>query len=162
MEKLREGNIEYIEDQEMAEIMSEQFNEVFTRENNRYEEIGRERNSPPMRDVVITHQDIDQQIENLDVRKAHGPDNISNWILKECKEELPDKIHDIIKCSLAEGKILEDWKKANIMLIYNWGNKEDPTNYRSVSLTSTIAKIGDKLIKKWVQYLEENNILNPR
>ena len=32
MEKLREGNIEYIEDQEMAETMSEHFSEVFTRE----------------------------------------------------------------------------------------------------------------------------------
>ena len=79
-----------------------------------------------MRDVVVTCQDIDHQIENLNVRKAHGPDNISNWILKECKEELPDKIHDIIKCSLAEGKILKGWKKTNIVPIYK-GEKRRST-----------------------------------
>ena len=100
---------------------------------------------------------------NLDIRKSHGPDGSANWILKECKEELLDKVYNLIKCSLKEGKIPEDWKKANIVPIYKGGNKEDPTNYRPVSLTSTIAKICEKVIKnRWTKHLEENNILNPR
>ena len=101
-----------------------------------------------------------KEMKDLDVRKSHGPDEVSNWILKECREELVDKVQNIINCSLKEGKIPEDWKKANIVPIYKGGNKEDPTNYRPVSLTSTIAKICEKIIKnKWVKHLEENNIL---
>ena len=161
--KLRKENIEYTEDQEMAEVMSDHFSEVFTRETNRNEETEQQRKSPPLRDIIVEREDIEQEIRNLDVRRAHGPDEISNWILKECKEELADKVYIIIKCSLIEGKLPEDWKKANVVPIYKGGNKEDPTNYRPVSLTSTIAKICEKVIKKrWVEHLEENKVLNPR
>ena len=161
IEKLRRGNIEYTEDHEMAEIMSEHFNEVFTRENYKNEEIGREKRSP-MSEIIVSRHDIENEMKDLDVRKSHGPDEVSNWILKECREELVDKVYNIINCSLKEGKIPEDWKKANIVPIYKGGNKEDPTNYRPVSLTSTIAKICEIIKNKWVKHLEENNILNSR
>lgn len=35
------------------------------------------------------------ELKNLNVKKLHSPDGISNWILKECQEELVDKIHNV-------------------------------------------------------------------
>ena len=85
------------------------------------------------------------------------------WILKECREELVDKVHNIIKCSLKDGIIPQDWKKANIITIHKGGRKDDPTNYTLVFLTCSIVKICEKIMKdRWTKYLEENNILNPR
>lgn len=87
--------MEYIEDQELAEIMCEHFSEVFTRKNNKNEKIDQERRPPPMRTITVSWQDIVNEMKNLNVRKLHSPDEISNWILKECQEELVDKIHNV-------------------------------------------------------------------
>ena len=40
----------------------------------------------------------------------------------------------------------EDWKKANVTPVFKKGKKEDPGNYRSVSLTSIPGKVMEQLI----------------
>ena len=162
IEKLKWNNEEYNEDLQMAEIMNEHFQGVFTREREGNEN-HQVTSSPPMEDIEVTRQEIMNLMKNLDVRKSHGPDKISNWILKECSEELVGVIMELVKCSLKEGKIPTDWKRADIVPIFKGGNKEDPNNYRPVSLTSTVVKICERVIKgKWTKHLEENGILNRR
>ena len=58
---------------------------------------------------------------------------MSNWILRECRDQLADKLHAALERSLEEGKVPNDWKRAIIVPIYKGGNKEDPLNYRPVS-----------------------------
>lgn len=40
--------------------------------------------------------------------------------------------------SLYEGDVPQNWKKSNNVPIYQYGDKEDPLNYRTVSLTTVI------------------------
>ena len=43
------------------------------------------------------------------------------------------------------------------------GNKEEPLNYRPVSLTSIVCKICEKVIKKqWTDYSEREGIITDR
>ena len=72
-------------------------------------------------------------MEEQDVRKASGPNGVSNWIVRECSQQLADKIHSVIMSSLAEGKGPIAWKRADIVPIFKGGNKEDPLNYRPVT-----------------------------
>ena len=105
-------------------------------------------------------QEVKQLLRKLDKRKATGPDGVSNWILRECSDQLADKIQKLIRSSLEEGIVPPDWKCANIVPIYKGGNKSEPTNYRPVSLTSVIAKLCETVIKdRWMKYLEEFNVL---
>ncbi len=54
----------------------------------------------------------------------------------------------------------KDWKRAEIVPLYKGGSKEDPLNYRPVSLTSVVVKVCEKVIKnRWVEYLESNNVI---
>ncbi len=48
-------------------------------------------------------------MKNLDIQKANGPDEISNWVLKECAEELSKPLQIIFQKSLNQGKLPEIW-----------------------------------------------------
>ena len=49
------------------------------------------------------------------------------------------------------------------MPIFKNGNKEEPLNYRPVSLNSIICKICKKVIKKqWTEYLERKGTLTDK
>ena len=51
-------------------------------------------------------------MENQDVRKAQ--DGVSNWIMKECNNQLAGKLHSLIESSIKESRVPLDWKRANI------------------------------------------------
>ena len=70
-------------------------------------------------------------MKELDEKKAIGPDGVSGYILKECKQEMAEPIHDTIECSLRTEKVPKEWKRAHIMPILK---NEEPLNYRLVFL----------------------------
>ena len=54
-----------------------------------------------------------------------------------------------------------DWKTANITAIYKKGNKNDPGNYRPVSLTCIVCKIFESILKDNISdYMESNNLFS--
>ena len=70
-----------------------------------------------MNNIVTNGQEILRMLESLDVRKAVGPDGVSNLILKKCHHQLVYKLHDMIMCSVKKGKISREWKQATIVPI---------------------------------------------
>ncbi len=84
----------------------------------------------------------------MNKQKASGPDQISNWILSECAEELCEPLKLIFQNSKEQGKLPDIWKKAKMVPLYKKGNRQCPLNYRSVSLTSVVCKVIEKLIRK--------------
>ena len=65
---------------------------------------------------------------------------------------MAESIYDIIELSFKTGKVPKELKRADITpLIYD---------YRTVSLTSIVCKICEKVIKKqWTEYLEREEII---
>ena len=54
----------------------------------------------------------------------------------------------------------EDWKKANVTPVFKKGEKEDPGNYRPVSLTSIPGKVMEQLILEAVsKHVEEKKVI---
>ena len=69
----------------------------------------------------------------------------------------------MINSSIEEGRVPQEWKRANIVPIYKGGKKTDPLNYtrKPVSVTSFVIKICEILIKeKWARYLEDNRVIS--
>ena len=96
-------------------------------------------------------------MESQDVRKVPDPDGVSNWIVNECSNQQAGKLHSIIESSLKESRVPLDWKRANIVPIHKGGDKEEPLNYRSVLLTSVVVNICEKIVDRWLKFLEETN-----
>ena len=92
---------------------------------------------PTMPKISITISGIRKLLQNLDIHKAMGPDQISAEILKE--------LQDIATCSNLEnysfntGTVPCDWKMANITPLFKKGDRSQPNNYRPISLTSIVS-----------------------
>ncbi len=153
-----EGKI-YEDAQDMAEVMNNSFRLVFTVEGE-FDAGSNKLVRNILSTVPVSYEEILKMMEELEVNKATGPDGVSNWILKECREQLADKIHSQVVTSLSQGRVPKDWKRANITPIYKRGNKENLLNYKPVSLTSVVGKLCKRTIKKrWMEHLERDKVL---
>lgn len=71
---------------------------------------------------------------------------MSGHMLREGSTELLEPIYDIITCSINTVTVPVEWKRAYVLPIYKSGDKQK-LNYRPLSLTSVMCKIGESIIK---------------
>lgn len=142
--------------EEICQVMNEKFLSVFSEESYFVNQPKKE-GTDVISDIPVGLEEIQQRLNKLGIRKSVGPDGIAGYILKGCRENLALPILDIVQCSLKEGNVPEQWKQANVIPVYKGGNKDDPLNYRPISLTSVFCKLVEGIIKdRWVQYLEKS------
>ena len=66
----------------------------------------------------------------------------------------------IFDISFQEGIIPEDWRDAQVTPLYKKDEKANPSNYRSVSLTSIVCKVMEGFVRdKVTQHLSEHSLL---
>ncbi|PKU49450.1 rna-directed dna polymerase from mobile element hypothetical protein [Limosa lapponica baueri] len=85
-------------------------------------------------------KEVCELLQVLDPYKLMGPENIHPKALKELVDVISRPLSVIFEKSWRLGDIPEDWKKTNVTFIYKKGLKEDPENYRPISLTSVPGK----------------------
>ena len=89
---------------------------------------------PKIGQLTIDLYGVQKLLENINVKKASGPDNISGKILQTLSLELAPVLHTIFSQSLQEGQLPSEWCMANISPIFKKGSKHMAENYRPVSL----------------------------
>ena len=111
--------------------------------------------------IIILEQDVKDQLDNLNVSKLGGPDEISPKLIKTFGYDLVKPLTLLFNKSLQLGQVPYQWKLANVSAIFkNKGDDSDPTNYRPISITSCLGKLLEKIIFKYLyNYLQEHEIL---
>ncbi|KAJ7406679.1 rna-directed dna polymerase from mobile element jockey-like [Pitangus sulphuratus] len=71
---------------------------------------------------------------------------IHDEILKELVDVIAKPLSMIFEWSWESGEVQAEWKLMNLAPIFKNGKKEDPRNYRPVSLTTVPSKIMEKII----------------
>ncbi|KFV65971.1 RNA-directed DNA polymerase from mobile element jockey, partial [Dryobates pubescens] len=95
---------------------------------------------------VIQEEAVRDLLSHLDPHRSMGPDGIHPRVLKQLTDELAKWLSIIFQQSWLTGDVPDDWKLANAMPIHKKGQKEEPGNYRPVSLTSVPGKIMEQVI----------------
>jgi hypothetical protein len=104
---------------------------------------------------------VRRAIKKLNVNAKGGPDGIPPAFFSNCCEELSYPLSLLFTLSFEHSMVPDVWLKSFITPIFKKGNPCDSTNYRPISLTATICKLMETIIKdQLVQYLVNNGLLN--
>ncbi|CAH1248806.1 Hypp8425 [Branchiostoma lanceolatum] len=84
----------------------------------------------------------------VSTRKACGPDNVPNWVLIECAEDLAPIVCHLFNASYAEGTVPTIWKSANVVPVPKAAGASQVEDFRPVSLLAGLAKLLERCILK--------------
>ena len=93
--------------------------------------------------------------------KAPGYDSISNEMLSCLLEVKPELIRKLFNAVLQNPTIINKWRMSMITPVHKKGSKDNPDNYRGISLMSCLAKYFIAILnQRLFKFVIENNILS--
>ena len=136
----------------MSEILNNYFLTVFTKEDlttmpeieNRVNTYLPNKDVEVLEDIDITRIKVTTALGKLKENKSAGGDGLNSSYQLSLKEVSVELLSLLYAKSLEYSEVPYDWKIVNITAIFKKGNKQNPCNYRPVSLTSNIGKIWRK------------------
>ena len=107
-----------------------------------------------------SQKEISELIQKLPAKTSSGYDNISNVLLKDIGRYIVSPLTIIFNESLTMGIFPEVMKLADVVPLYKAKEKFLETNYRPISLLTTMSKILEKVVYNRVyKFLNDNNQL---
>ena len=109
----------------------------------------------------VSNEAVLKLLMNLDVNKATGLDHIPGKLLKEAGPIIANSLSLIFNRSIDTAIFPDEWKLAKVTPIHKKNEKNDPCNYRPISVIPTIAKVFERLIFNQVyEYFCTNDLLS--
>ena len=114
-----------------------------------------------LNDVLFEEQIIFETLSGLAANKVAGPDGLSSKVLIETASIISKPLCIIFSLSFSSGDVPNDWRIADVALIFKKGPKSSPGNYRPVSLTSCLCKAMERIIKdNMLEHLMKHHLIN--
>ena len=108
----------------------------------------------------ITDKEITEEAKQLKNKKAVGPDSISNEMIKTSIPTMLPILKRLYNQILKQGIFPNGWNTDFLSPIHKNGAKDDPNNYRGISVSSCIGKLFCRIINTRItNYIHENGII---
>lgn len=124
---------------QLPEITKDVWEKHFTQlfETQETEEVNEEEHScsnekDPEAEIAL--EDIIKAVQKLKTRKSPGPDQISNEMIKFGGSAAIKEIHKLFKKILMTSAIPDQWRTSITVPVFKKGDKQNPSNYRGISL----------------------------
>ena len=103
-----------------------------------------------------------RELSRLQLKKAPGPDGLSNEMLRHLGPVARGALLAIINRSWHTAEVPKQWRQATVVPIPKSGtDKSLVASYRPIALTSHVGKLAERLIKSRFTYLSESRGLVP-
>lgn len=113
-------------------------------------------------DIIITDKEISDAIHTLKNKKSCGPDSISNEMIKNSQSFLIRSFNHVFNQILSTGNYPQVWANGFITPLFKNGSKDDPSNYRGLTVTSCLSKVFTKILNNRLEkFCIQRNIICP-
>ena len=111
--------------------------------------------------ATTNEQEIKKILENLKPKRSTGHDEISNEILKCCSPIIEKYLTTLFNKCIEARVFPETMKIAKVIPFFKNGDKNQPENYRPISLLTAMSKIFEKLLlKRMTKFVTKHKILS--
>ena len=141
MASLKHNDNVFNDNQMKAELLNNYFTSVFTPHSSEPPPIISDTSFPNIATISVDINGVLNLLNELNISKATGPDNIPAHFLKLCAIEVAPILTLIFQPSIHQSSVPPDWKQANIVPIFKKGDRTLCSNYRPLSLTCICSKI---------------------
>ena len=112
--------------------------------------------------VTFTAAAVEKKLSSLKKYTAPGNDDLTPKLLSSLAVPLSPCLSDYFQLSLNAQQVPSLWKKGLITPIYKGGKRDDPANYRPITLLPTISKTMEAIVADALRrFLEDNHLLTP-
>ena len=116
---------------------------------------------PSVASITVDRNGVIKLLKNIKPFTASGPDGIPARLLKETAVEIAPAVTLLFQASVSQGKVPNQWKKAQIVPIFKKGSRSEAGNYRPISLTSILCKLCEHIIHcAIIRHLNDYKILS--
>lgn len=112
---------------------------------------------------LVTEFEVENVINGIKNETSCGNDGISNRLIKSLKIALISPLTKLFNLSQKTGIFPESLKKAKIVPIYKTNDVNEYSNYRPISLLSSISKLLEKLVAQQLTcFMNEQRIFSDK
>lgn len=99
-------------------------------------------------------------LKKMSIDKSTGLDDIPSRLLKESAPVIAPSITNIINKSLSKGFFPNGWKVAKVIPLYKGNDRDEPSNYRPISVLPILSKICERAVfNQLYSYFSIHNLL---
>ena len=103
-------------------------------------------------EFIISPGEVETSLKAINERKATGPDNIPNWLLKECAPLICRPVASVFNASICQATVPALWRCADVIPI---AKTPKPTSadsdLRPISLTTVLSKVLEDFVFGWLR-----------
>ena len=99
---------------------------------------------------LVSNNEVEKEIENLDTKKSSTYGSIPATILKQCVNAYLPHLTNSINYSIQHSSFLQELKLSEVIPVYKKLDPLQKENYRPVSLAPHVSKVFERIIHKQI------------